>query len=643
MKIERLLRNFLFIIMMLVLCTGLESVVAATGEKLSTIATIPGAEDKLDGKYEFVAKFIEGKTIFETFGDGWESEIEQRNQKGGAKIQGIKPTDSQKGRIGVVYRNVGTYQGKGIDLRITINDWEQYGDCQGWIYYYKDWIGHGPQGYTYVDQTWQFMEAGTITPVELSGYITFNDIDFCQKISFDPKTSEVIDDIYVPDANNELSYAMEDNWKSIYDANGIEADDDSLYAMFTITFSNSSLRFRWGTDIERADTVAGVQGGSIHKVYENDGIGVAYFGFLAVKPMQSDTVCPVKVVTDKDEIKVEENTIAHRDESFEYLITHTVPDEWQEFYYSSYEMVDVLPDCLELKEERVKIFNEELRDVTDKFDIMVKGQELKVIAKPSTLSSSNFYFENYSFVIDIKIKPSADLKVFCSEETGTVTLKNRALVTIGNDVKESNVVTTIVREEEEDFVPVKKIRDGELLIDEKVFEERPSIVEYQGRVRISDTMAQGTLAIVDNLHPSLTYKGMKVYLADGMEITEKGTVSVEDQKVEFTFDEEYLLTLKGEEIYFELVTIPELVENEKVLNTFDIVTETETKTSNEVGIILQVNEKEKPAIPRNKEPKKEVPAGPKTGDTTNMFIWAAGAGIAIFVGIVIIINKRNRY
>ena len=36
------------------------------------------------------------------------------------------PPESQKGKFGIIYTNVGTYEGKQLDLKITINNWDKY-------------------------------------------------------------------------------------------------------------------------------------------------------------------------------------------------------------------------------------------------------------------------------------------------------------------------------------------------------------------------------------------------------------------------------------------------------------------------------------------------------------------------------------
>lgn len=176
-------------------------------------ASVPATGEKVDAKYEFIAKYIENATSVSYFGSGWTTRYAQNktdNTIFDYPVNAIKPTASQKGNIGVLYTNVGTYQGVTLDLKITILDWEQYTTEQQYINFGKLGIEHWQQGYNWVEQKWEFLESGTNNPVKVSGFYTFNDLDWLQYFQFDATTSSKIDKIY----------ASSDTWIKYSNENG---------------------------------------------------------------------------------------------------------------------------------------------------------------------------------------------------------------------------------------------------------------------------------------------------------------------------------------------------------------------------------------------------------------------------------------
>ncbi|WP_036095567.1 isopeptide-forming domain-containing fimbrial protein [Listeria floridensis] len=350
--------------------------------------SVPGANDVASAEYEFVADFNKAETEVIPFGGEW---TEMANLAGRSKDwYAIKPTDAQKGKIGVKYTNVGRYQGEEIDLVITINDFESFNANQGYIAYSKTSIGHITQQYNWVDQTWHFVKHGTNTPIQVSGYMTINDIDYLQQFTFSKETAAAVDQILVPVANSKVEYDANGGAWKFYAPSAYSSNDYDEDAMFTFLYSDASeLRFRWGRD-NRDLTVASKPNDEV--------VAGDYFGYLAKKPLRTETLVPVKQVSDSDETAAESNNLQNVSETFTYDIFHTVPDEWAEFYYASYRFTDTLADVLDVKS--VKVFNEEGTDVTSWFTNDSNGNQIVLNAKPEVLQTASFI----AILITIKSK-----------------------------------------------------------------------------------------------------------------------------------------------------------------------------------------------------------------------------------------------
>ena len=102
-------------------------------------------------------------------------------------------TRISKGKFGIIYTNVGTYEGKQLDLKITINNWDKYSKKNASISYVLNTIGHLQGGFNWVDQTWQYVDHETGKPAHISGsYMTFNDLDGLQYIQFSRETTKIL-------------------------------------------------------------------------------------------------------------------------------------------------------------------------------------------------------------------------------------------------------------------------------------------------------------------------------------------------------------------------------------------------------------------------------------------------------------------
>lgn len=162
------------------------------------------------------------------------------------------------GKYYIVYRNVGTYNGQKIDVKLSVQDYAISSAYSGGTYdgrvpfiaFYNDKKGPKYSGefskrvgvyvgrIDWIELKYEFFKSGTSTPVSLKGYTTYWDIDYYQGIDFIHGAER----FYV-NSNSELKWTGISSSASIY----IFENNRSAYSGFddrgvvTERFSGSSI------------------------------------------------------------------------------------------------------------------------------------------------------------------------------------------------------------------------------------------------------------------------------------------------------------------------------------------------------------------------------------------------------------------
>lgn len=402
--------------------------------KDSNVAKVVNSSTEISGSYTFIPQFIEGKTTVESFGTGWSTKVatDDPNHKW---LSFIPTSDSQKGKQGVIYRNVGMYDGNQIDLKITVTNWDSYTKTKANISYSTALLGHETQGYSSVSQKWEFINHETNQPIKVNGYMTINDIDQLQGIAFSDAQLNSLDDLFTTN-DPWIKYDHSDGYHYFYESELGSSTSDDKKASFTMTFTQqSSISFDWRRNYE----ITGVAPDSL---YDLDHLDLAqYFSFSGKKLARTEIVSPEKYVNTSttSDLKLEKsNTLASYNKEFSYEVIHRVHDEYSEFYYSNYQMKDVVPNGLTVKS--VKVYDEEGRDVSSLFDNKSSGNTIQLNAKSTVLKDPTFYGNTYRF--EIKVIPSAINVLNGLVVNNQIEWKNTASMTINSIVKNSNSVST---------------------------------------------------------------------------------------------------------------------------------------------------------------------------------------------------------
>lgn len=389
---------------------------------------------KIAGKYKFIPHWIDGVTTFETFGPAeWGS---HSYDYGGANIvHYTQPKDNMKGKIGVIYHNVGIYDGKTIDLKITINDWKRAKDYNGYLEYTEGVIAHVQQAYFYVDQTWQFLDANTGKPVKTTGYMTINDIDSNQGVGFDKATSDAIKNYYVTN-NTQVRFNLYKDNQGFYSQpeNNIEPDDES--GQVTFTYENlDKIHFAWNLINRPRNEYLHWPNPALGETFTGE-----YFSYTGIKLPKSEIPTPEKFIQEEgSNVLVKESKLKNITDKIHYVIYQTINKERKSNYYPTFSIKDTLPNGVDYVSS--KIINSKKQDVTNQFNIIRNGQTIEFKAKTNWLQSPSFYGTDYRIDIMTKPQPLAKLESLIVEKT--ITFKNKATTEVdGYNPQISNEVVT---------------------------------------------------------------------------------------------------------------------------------------------------------------------------------------------------------
>ena len=415
----------------------IQSNAASTFTKISS-------STRIDSKYSFSPRWISGKTYLEPFGntasysyaaDLWKLE------GGGSKYSTMEAnwyypirltSASQKGKMGVWYRNVGEYQGKMLDMKYTIVDWTQ---IRGATTLTSSAIPGGSKvSYTtiFFDKTGinlytvsgymkqpkfriEFFDHTTGQPVAVSGHNTFKDIDDAQ--------------FYI--ASTDVRGYLASNTVLTASGNRVQspsggAGENDKPNWLTITYDNkTAIDFVFNNNLsenENFTTVKRKTRGPMVIIFDGDSLAP----FTTPSPIKSGT------------------TSATPNQAVSYNIAFTVPQQPTGYLYSKFVLSDTLPSGLKYTGFSVK--DDAGSNVTSSFTGSINGQEFTLT--PNNLSSSSFYFKGYTVTINATVEDK-DYKDQQGSD-GKVILKNQAKIIAKNspsvpeETKTSNVINTEV-------------------------------------------------------------------------------------------------------------------------------------------------------------------------------------------------------
>ncbi|GEK33100.1 isopeptide-forming domain-containing fimbrial protein [Kurthia sibirica] len=484
------------------------------------------AEDDsvIDPKFEFIAKFTKNTKI-KPFGEG--SEVINYS------TVWVNPPDSDKGKIGVIYENVGYFKGRQIDLKITVNDWEPYLTTPEELKfsYTNRSIGHKTGGYSSLNQTWELVDHETGKAAPMKGiYYTITDIDSYQSVRMSENMMKKVDSIWVTKSTSVQFYETKGKFYELgyFASDNFETDDPDAWA--TLLINSNKFTFDWKRDYESS-------GIPVTQLYPQKLTGTQYFGYTDVKPARTGIPTPTKAVEDDDETPSLDNKLDTWDQEYKYIISQSVPNEKNKFYYDSFSIEDdVIPE-LQFDEKTIRVLNDENDDVTDMFTNKSSGQKVSMIARPTSLKKADFYGTVYRVVFEASIKEGktpADLKE-AGYEIGTgFELPNTAKAIVNDKELQTNNTLTFVPKLVDTKIEKFNIDEDNKKTKDEVLVQEKGLHTYELDVSIGNDKALDKLVISDDLEDVLDLKSIKVM--DGKtDVTKSGKLVIDEEKESFTW------------------------------------------------------------------------------------------------------------
>lgn len=389
-----------------------------------------GEDAVFQREYAYSFKFT-GKTKVEPF--GMDDALHDKLDPNGTRnfvVQEIK-SSSQKGKVGVLYTNVGEYKGKNLDLKITLLDWSRL---------YTTWqemdgtsIVPNVRFHTKAIQIttgaiksarfgFTFMEHGTDNKVDISGHITLTDLDDTQKFEFSAEGGAT--GVYILKGNSHLKSS----------GNSITSEEELLTVSDKRGWSTVLFDREFYLDFYSPVKYSDKENVKLNRG-EDGYLGASTFGFTAYAmgefEISSQLMKKVSAPGDSWEKALQSTRdkpyILKEGEKFQYQIQHEISPN----HLTTYQLTDVLDECLTIEgSSAVKITDQYDNDVTGKFQITISGQTVICGARETELAKDSFTNnETYTFYLTVQVRKDADIEEHHFQKTGdgyTYQIPNKA-------------------------------------------------------------------------------------------------------------------------------------------------------------------------------------------------------------------------
>lgn len=365
--------------------------------------------------------------------------------------------ECSNGNIWMLYKNVGMYQGKTVNLKVTVKS------CDPYTVNYTPNIGFSLENMQFimnglhsVNLEYNFIDDEG-TPIDIKGYGTFTDLDNTQ--AFQMGTG--IDKAYIYETYKTCDNESECTVKHLY-ANrlvkkGVQFPDEltqdniGTYTTNTENAVQSSKRETSSPD-KFAWTTVLFSGGKFNLSYYTG----AERGMYVFSP---NSLVPFAI---EDPVKNVNKEVVSKAEEYTYTVSHRVPYitlDGSNNSYTAYSFNDVLEPCLGVTDaSKIVIKNDEGTDVTQHFDIKLNNSNGSVVvdatAKSDFLANNEFYGHEYEFMINTYVKDNYDLSKYLNNDKTKYIIPNQAKVSVtdnggtavNKDTNTVNVYITIPKE-----------------------------------------------------------------------------------------------------------------------------------------------------------------------------------------------------
>lgn len=325
--------------------------------------------------------------------------------------------ESKKGLIGGWYYNVGIYDGKIVDLKCTIEDYQQTTNeisgkaSLGWIALSAEHLGIYQNYMEWVELRMEFFDSRTGEPLEVTGTAVITDIDRYEGMAI---LSEYEHILLAEDCRLEQT-ALEENYILFKETEGKCAADENEddWAQVQVEFTSDIFCYRSYSSPEDTGEYKWIDPVAYSSwfSYSSDEAVAFVLDFQGYSDCRLVPLLPGNVslaVSDGDEDHAAACLLKNREESFSYEICCEIPKEHEKWYYDGFtvkaELLDILEFC------SGSAYAPDGENITDQFYLREKDGVVTFVAKQQ--KNPEFYGKTFRFYVDVKIKEDVDLSSF---------------------------------------------------------------------------------------------------------------------------------------------------------------------------------------------------------------------------------------
>ncbi len=382
----------------------------------------------IDSKYAFTPRFITGKTTFESFGGGsyesdlWETDGYYFNSKDRYYTEDFYPirltSADQKGNVGVWYKNVGTYQGKVVNMKVTVAGWDAlrknatlkpYGSSTTktsipTVVFSKYNLGVW-QPTNYIKNLKikvDFYDEDNNT-LKISGHLTFRDMDATEKLTLHNSEKVYLTSNSI--LKSSTNYITGDGSTAVTNSDSFAWSEVLLNDVSSFTYNYSRYNYDAKTDWStKAHTTRS-------------------FFYWAMEPQ---TITSFKTPTPT--ITGQTSAVPGFNDDV-WDVSFFVPMQPSStYYYNKFVLTDSLPKTFSYKS--AKITDDTGADVTAKFTISCDSNNVLTATLGDYKSDDSFYNKTYHLIINGAFK-DMDYKEHVGSD-GSITFTNKASLTTNN-------------------------------------------------------------------------------------------------------------------------------------------------------------------------------------------------------------------
>ena len=399
---------------------GDEEIQAMSASARAVTVKSISADYKMNPEYAFTYAFRKGVTrLTEVQGAsaslpgkldsqfGW-SKNGSTNYKNTFSACSIQST-AQKGKISVKYTNVGEYQGKIVDLRITAMDWGTVSNqhigvddtmITPCILFYNNRIAFSTVSVGTVRFRFDFFDNKTGSQIYPKGHVTMMDLDGGQ--GFRVYENWGVDGMYIRRGYDHLqsttgTTTSGGEYTEVRAPEGVGTNTEDIQGWCHVDF-NRSFTMNWlaggaalkGTSPYLAFFMSGAQSVGTYEPNSEP------------EKRAGDTGTAYEIMTKHDsnsDVAVDAPYEVPENREFDYMISQNVlPGDYRKF-----ELTDPLDSCLEFKS--ASVMTALGNDVTSQFDISQTQNNVKFAAKSSFLDTDESCNNvTYYFRIHVRVK-----------------------------------------------------------------------------------------------------------------------------------------------------------------------------------------------------------------------------------------------